>query len=84
MTDSRLAFIGGGNMARSLIGGLIADGWDPGRIRVADPDPQQTERLAQRFSVFTTAERVWLETEKALLAPRQSPRWLVCRRVTMS
>lgn len=56
MTDSRLAFIGGGNMARSLVGGLIADGWDPGRIRVADPDPQQTERLAQRFSVTTTQD----------------------------
>jgi pyrroline-5-carboxylate reductase len=56
MTDSRLAFIGGGNMARSLIGGLIADGWDPGRIRVADPDPQQTDRLAQRFSVTTTQD----------------------------
>jgi pyrroline-5-carboxylate reductase len=56
MTDSRLAFIGGGNMARSLVGGLIADGWDPGRIRVADPDPQQTDRLAQRFSVTTTQD----------------------------
>jgi pyrroline-5-carboxylate reductase len=56
MTDSRLAFIGGGNMARSLVGGLIADGWDPGRIRVADPDPQQTDQLAQRFSVTTTRD----------------------------
>jgi pyrroline-5-carboxylate reductase len=56
MTDSRLAFIGGGNMTRSLVGGLIADGWDPGRIRVADPDPQQTDRLAQRFSVTTTQD----------------------------
>jgi len=43
-------------MARSLVGGLIADGWDPGRIRVADPDPQQTDRLAQRFSVTTTQD----------------------------
>lgn len=56
MTDSRLAFIGGGNMARSLIGGLIADGWNPDRIGVADPDPQQTDRLAQRFSVATTQD----------------------------
>jgi pyrroline-5-carboxylate reductase len=56
MTDFRLAFIGGGNMARSLVGGLIADGWDPGRIRVADPDPQQTDQLAQRFSVTTTQD----------------------------
>lgn len=56
MTDTTLAFIGGGNMAGSLVGGLIADGWKPGLIRVADPDPQQTERLAQRFSIVTTQD----------------------------
>ncbi|HYQ71607.1 MAG TPA: NAD(P)-binding domain-containing protein, partial [Gammaproteobacteria bacterium] len=39
MKETRLAFIGCGNMARSLVGGLIADGWDPGKIRVADTDP---------------------------------------------
>ncbi|MBP7599392.1 MAG: NAD(P)-binding domain-containing protein, partial [Pseudoxanthomonas sp.] len=33
-----LAFIGGGNMARSLIGGLIKRGADPSRIRVAEPN----------------------------------------------
>jgi pyrroline-5-carboxylate reductase len=53
MIATTLAFIGGGNMAGSLIGGLIADGWDPALIRVADPDTQQTQRLAQRFSVVT-------------------------------
>jgi pyrroline-5-carboxylate reductase len=56
MTDSTLAFIGGGNMAGSLIGGLITDGWDPGRIRVADPDAGRTQHLAERFSVSTSAD----------------------------
>jgi pyrroline-5-carboxylate reductase len=55
MTETTLAFIGAGNMTGSLVGGLIADGWKPARIHVADPDPQQTDRLAQRFSVTTTA-----------------------------
>jgi pyrroline-5-carboxylate reductase len=56
MTDSTLAFIGGGNMAGSLIGGLITDGWDPGQIRVADPDAGRTRHLAERFSVSTSAD----------------------------
>jgi pyrroline-5-carboxylate reductase len=56
MTETTLAFIGGGNMTGSLVGGLIADGWKPTRIHVADPDPQQTGRLARRFSVITTAD----------------------------
>lgn len=45
MNDAQLAFIGAGNMARSLIGGLIADGWDPARIRVADIDSKQLTGL---------------------------------------
>ena len=56
MTDFTLAFIGGGNMTRSLIGGLIADGWAPGRIQVADPDAARTTQLAERFPVITTRD----------------------------
>ena len=56
MENTTLTFIGGGNMASSLIAGLIADGWDPARIRVADTDEQQLERLADRFSVTTTTD----------------------------
>jgi pyrroline-5-carboxylate reductase len=68
MTEPTLAFIGGGNMARSLVGGLIADGWKPARIHVADPDPQQTELLARRFSIVTTADnRAAVEHADALV-----------------
>ncbi len=44
---TRLAFIGGGNMARSLIGGLLQNGWAAGDITVSDPDPEQPARLYQ-------------------------------------
>jgi len=56
MTDMTLAFIGGGNMAGSLVGGLIADGWDPAKITVADPDDRQLERLATRHGITTTTD----------------------------
>jgi len=35
--SGRLAFLGGGHMARALAGGLIARGCEPGRITIADP-----------------------------------------------
>ena len=35
--SSAIAFIGGGNMARSLIGGLLGAGGDAASIRVAEP-----------------------------------------------
>lgn len=53
MTDrpDTLAFIGGGNMARSLIGGLVAQGLAADRIRVAEPVEALRDSLARDFGV---------------------------------
>ena len=53
MKNINIAFIGGGNMATSLIGGLLADHVSPERLCVADHDPAQRERLAASFGVQT-------------------------------
>ena len=47
MSDSTIAFIGGGNMARSLISGLLSAGTDAQKISVSDPVPAQRELLAE-------------------------------------
>ncbi len=48
MSDSaRITFIGGGNMAQSLIGGLLDAGFPPEELAVADPDPEQRRRLTR-------------------------------------
>ena len=51
-----IAFIGGGNMARSLVGGLIARGVDAGTIRVAEPVAALREALAADFGVKVFAQ----------------------------
>ena len=51
MTDQLISVVGCGNMARSLIGGLIADGRHPGSIWVSDLDANQSEQLRQRLAV---------------------------------
>ena len=43
----RITFIGGGNMARALIGGLAGKLTAPGSVHVVDPDAQARARLAQ-------------------------------------
>ena len=56
MTKTQLTFIGGGNMAASLVGGLIADGWKPANICVADTDSGRLKLLAERFGVKTSPD----------------------------
>ncbi|MDH5834697.1 pyrroline-5-carboxylate reductase [Luteimonas kalidii] len=55
--SSPIAFIGGGNMARSLVGGLVAGGRDPDTIHVADPVASAREALSADLGVrvFATA-----------------------------
>jgi pyrroline-5-carboxylate reductase len=53
--DRQVAFIGGGNMASALIGGLIAAGRAPADIAVVEPFDAQRERLAQQFGVSAQA-----------------------------
>ena len=53
-SETRIAFIGGGNIARSLIAGLIADGHAQAALTVSDPLAEVRKRLAQTYDVHTT------------------------------
>ncbi|HTP47401.1 MAG TPA: pyrroline-5-carboxylate reductase [Casimicrobiaceae bacterium] len=50
-----VTFIGGGNMARALLGGLIARGHASGAFAVVDVDAEARATLAARFGVATFA-----------------------------
>jgi pyrroline-5-carboxylate reductase len=50
-----IAFIGGGNMARSLVGALIRGGADARSIAVAEPEETLRAALARDFGVSTHA-----------------------------
>lgn len=51
MEKLKISFIGAGNMAASLIGGLLADGKAPATIHIADIDAERLVALRQRFAV---------------------------------
>ncbi|MGZ8217055.1 pyrroline-5-carboxylate reductase [Methylomagnum sp.] len=56
MRQKTLGFIGAGNMAGSLIGGLISDRYAPQNIWVSDVDEAKLKDLAHRFGVNTSMD----------------------------
>lgn len=50
-----IAFIGGGNMAMSLIGGLLGAGHPADRVLVIDPDANKRSTMEQQYNVPTLA-----------------------------
>ena len=70
MQKTRISFIGAGNMGRSLIGGLIANGYPAELLSAADPDASQRQQLASLFnvSVFESNEQALAGSEVVVLA----------------
>ncbi|MGB1868084.1 MAG: pyrroline-5-carboxylate reductase [Porticoccaceae bacterium] len=59
---SSIAFIGGGNMASCIIGGMVANGFDPKQIVVGTPSQSTRDRLSATTGVVT------LEDNRAAVA----------------
>lgn len=56
MKQHQLGFIGAGNMAGSLIGGLISDNYPADTLWVSDVDTAKLKDLANRFGVHTSTD----------------------------
>lgn len=56
MSEPQIAFIGGGNMGRALIGGLIARGASATALSVADPSAEIISALAADFGVRVSTD----------------------------
>ncbi|MGH8739131.1 MAG: pyrroline-5-carboxylate reductase, partial [Burkholderiales bacterium] len=66
----KIAFLGGGNMASALIGGLLAQGFEAGAISVIEVSAAAREKLAAQHPVrvSTAPDGATLEADTLLLA----------------
>ena len=55
MNTKKIGFIGGGNMASSLINGLIASGHSPSQIWVSDTNPDTLQSLVASLKINVTS-----------------------------
>ncbi len=72
MSKPTLAFIGAGNMAKSIIGGLIAEGYEPALITATGPRQESLDKLAGDFGIrVDTDNRAAAARADAPLSKRQ-------------
>jgi pyrroline-5-carboxylate reductase len=77
-----IGFIGGGNMARSLIGGLINAGHAAADILVAEPDDSRRGELQQQYKVHVSADnQATLSCETVILAVKPQILKTVCQQL---
>lgn len=53
---TRIAFIGGGNMAQSLIGGLLRTGWAASDMAVSEPRAEARQSMQREFGIACHAQ----------------------------
>jgi len=72
MTQNIL-FIGGGNMASSIIGGLSEKSWRADDIFVADPDQDKLRQLKVKYKINTTTDNTRFVTRAQIIVLAVKP-----------
>ena len=81
-----ITFIGGGNMATSLIAGLISNNYPAEDIRVADPEQSKCDVLNAQYGVkaFTDNQQAVADADIIVLAVKPQVMQTVCKTLAAS
>lgn len=82
MDYGKVAFVGGGNMARALAGGMLAAGYEPGHILISEPLAEHRDSLRHELPgavVGEDNEQVVGEASCVLLAVKPQVLSAVCK-----
>ena len=81
MTAPVIGFIGAGNMATSLIGGMLQKNVKPANLIASDSKPEQCAALERQFQIRTSTDNAVLaaECDVLLLAVKPQVMQDVCR-----
>ena len=74
-TTPLITFVGGGNMASAIVGGLLRQGHAPAQLQIVEPWDEQRARLAQQFpgvALFAAAGAELQPSDLVIIAARPS------------
>ncbi len=72
-TRARLVVVGGGNMGRALVEGLVSSGWDPASVTVVEIDPAKRASLQSELGVTAVATAVTADGAIVAVKPGDVP-----------
>jgi len=75
-SGARVGFIGAGNMARSLAGGLIKNGWPKNQLTLSDPNPDQRRGAETALGINTFADNKAVAEQADILVLAVKPQFL--------
>ena len=76
MLNKKIAFIGAGNMAKAIIGGLIAQGYDAKKITATGPRIENLQKVADEFSVNIATDNLAVACESDVIILSVKPQML--------
>lgn len=84
MDHQQIGFIGGGNMASSLIGGLINNSYPSNNITVSDLNDEKLTQLSAQFSILTEKNSAKLAENMDILVLAVKPQHMqaVCEQIS--
>ena len=81
MSTDNIVFIGGGNMASSLVGGLLANDYPADQIAIAEPDADKCQQLESQYGIrsFTDNNQAIAQADVVVLAVKPQIMQDVCK-----
>jgi len=76
MNNPGIAFIGAGNMAKSIIGGLLAEGFNPATISASGPRQERLDLVANQFGISVTTSNQHLASTADVVVLAVKPQML--------
>ncbi|MFM8453484.1 MAG: pyrroline-5-carboxylate reductase [Gammaproteobacteria bacterium] len=73
MQNTKIGFIGGGQIARCIIGGLLSNAWLAQNIRVSDPNADKLAKLKEQFGIHADFDNSKLVQESDMIVIAVKP-----------